>query len=369
MNLEQKEFRTYPFEIKQMNDEDPNFFVFEGYASTFGNIDLGDDVVERGAFTKTLQERPKFKILWQHNMNEPIGVPVEAREDNVGLFLKARLPKEDSLVKGRIIPQIKVGSVDSMSIGFFIKDYEIKEGIRHLKEVDLFETSLVTMPMNPKANLTGFKAVSPNKNLPFAPRDTEWDSTAAIERIREYTGSKEEPSARYKKYFMFYDEENADKFGAYKLPFADIIDGEPHIVPRAIFAIAAALEGARGGVDMPAADKNRVIDVVNQCYRRMAKEFDDETLVSPLEKGKSLDKIESLKDIETTLKDKGFSNNESKTLISKIKEFSNQRDVEEKQKEEQRDAEEKKKLAAEQLIASMNKLTNNLNKFKNDNRK
>lgn len=357
MELEQKEFRTYPFEVKQINDEDPNFFTFEGYASTFGNIDLGDDVVERGAFTRTLRDRPKFKILWQHDMTMPLGIPTEAREDDRGLYIKANLPRDDEFVKGRVIPQIKVGSIDSMSIGFFIKDYEIKEGIRHLKEIDLFETSLVTMPMNPQANLTGFKAVSPNKNLPFASRETEWDAAAAIDRIREFTGSSEEPSARYKRYFMFYDEENADKFGAYKLPFADIIDGEPHIVPRAIFAIAAALQGARGGVEMPTADRNRVIDVVNQCYRRMAREFDDENIVSPLEKGKSFDEIESLKDIETILKDRGLSNNESKTLISKIKEFSNQRDVEEEAKK-QRDAEAKKLLEDIQNLTSFIKKNN-----------
>jgi len=158
MDLEKKQFLNFPFEVKQINDEDPDFFIFEGYASTFGNVDLGDDVVVKGAFTKTLQENPNFKILWQHKMQEPIGMPTRAFEDEKGLFISAKLPREDSFVSGRVIPQIKVGSIDSMSIGFFVKDFDVDKGVRFLKEVELFETSLVTMPMNPKANLTDFKS-------------------------------------------------------------------------------------------------------------------------------------------------------------------------------------------------------------------
>lgn len=351
-----KEFLNLPFEVKQISDEDPVFFTFEGYASTFGNVDLGDDIVEKGAFIDSLRKSPEVPILWQHNMNEPVGKSIDLFEDNRGLYIKAKLPKKDTLVSGRIIPQIEIGSIKEMSIGFFIEDFEIKEDLRILKKINLFEVSLVTKAMNPRAQLTGFKAIAADKNLPFASRDEAWDASAAIERIRSFTNSDEEPSADYRKYFMFYDSENADKFGSYKLPFVDIIDGEAHIVPKAIFAIAGALEGARGGVELPSDDRAKIIGIVNQCYRKMAREFDDESLVSPLQKGKSIEDSKSLKDIEALLKDAGFSNNESKTLISKIKEISLERDAQEKQM--QRDAESKRLLLAE-----INKFTNNLKKI------
>jgi HK97 family phage prohead protease len=339
-DLEKKLFNC-SFEVKQINDEDPTFFVFEGHASTFGNVDLGDDVVQRGAFADSLKQDAQVPILWQHSMSEPIGKSIELYEDNKGLFVKARLPKEDDLVKGRVIPQMKVGSIAEMSIGFFIVDSSIEtreeKQVRLLEKIKLFEISLVTKAMNPQALVTSFKAVSPDKNLPLASRDRDWDSDAAVARIREFSGSQDAPSPTYKKFFMFYDADNSDLFTAYKLPFVDIIDGEPHIVPKAIFAIAGALSGARGGVDIPQEDKDKIINVINGCYRRMAEEFDDESLVSPFEKSKSEDtdleykSVDELpadiKAVEKFLKFKGLSSNESKAIISRIKETMKQREV------------------------------------------
>ena len=319
-----KEIKTFPFEVKQV-DEANNYFTFNGYASTFGNIDLGDDIIVRGAFTNTLAKNSQVPILWQHQMTEPVGVSIELYEDDKGLFIKGNLPKEDTLVSGRIIPQMKVGSIREMSIGFFTKQSDMEKGVRLLKEIELFEVSLVTKAMNPQATVSGFKSFAGNTRLPLAPRDRAWDGTEAEKRIREYTKSTEAPTQDYRKYFMYFDGQAPELFGSYKLLYADIINGEPHIVPRAIFAIAGILEGARGGVNISDADKNRIKSVINQLYKRMADEFDDESIVSPLTKS-----FESLKDIEQTLKAYGFSNNEAKTLISKVKEFSSQRDAEEK---------------------------------------
>jgi HK97 family phage prohead protease len=150
---------TVPFEIKEMNEKDDKFFVFEGLASTFGNVDLVDDVVDKGAFENSLVTRMP-KVLWQHDTAEPIGMPEQIRETEQGLFLKGKLPKDDTFVTGRVIPQLKIGSISSMSIGFTVKDFEVEDGIRHLKEVDLFEISLVTFPANTKAEVTGFKSIT-----------------------------------------------------------------------------------------------------------------------------------------------------------------------------------------------------------------
>lgn len=330
-----KEIKSLPFEVKEIQ-EDSEYFTFEGYASTFGNIDLGDDIIVRGAFKQTLSKSPEVPVLWQHQMSEPVGKSVTLYEDDKGLYIKAILPKSDTLVAGRIIPQMKVGSIREMSIGFFTRDSEMEKGVRLLKEIELFEVSLVTKAMNPQALVSGFKSFAGTTKLPLAPRDREWDSTAAEKRIRDYTKSTEAPSSDYRKYFMYFDGQSPDLFGSYKLLFADVINGEPHIVPRAVFSIAGILEGARGGVDIADSDKNRIKPVVNQLYKRMADEFEDDSITSPLSKS-----FESLKDIESTLKAYGFSNNEAKTLISKVKEFSTRREAEEKT---HRDDEVKQKI-------------------------
>lgn len=344
-----KEIKTFAFEVKAVGEED-NFFTFKGYASTFNNIDYGDDVVVRGAFANSLAKNAQVPILWQHQMSEPVGVSTQLYEDDKGLYIEGKMPKDDTLVSGRIIPQMKVGSIKEMSIGYITKNFDMaKDGVRILKEVDLFEISLVTKAMNSQALVSGFKSFAGTTKLPLAPRDRNWDGTQAEQRIREFTNSIEAPSQDYRKYFMYFDGQNADLFGSYKLLFADIINGEPHIIPRAIFAIAGILNGARGGVDITDADKNKIKPVINQLYKRMADEFNDDSIVSPLIKS-----FETERDIEQTLKAHGFSNTEAKTMISKIKEFSSKRDASE---DSQRDVDTKQKI-----ITDLNNFINNLKK-------
>lgn len=154
----------YDFEIKSLHDdeEDDEFFIFEGFASTFGNIDHGSDIMVFGAFKESIEKRMPI-VLWQHNTREPIGMPIEIKETDQGLFIRARLPKADTFVTGRVIPQMKVGSVTKMSIGFFILDSEdeIIEGrrITHIKKVELLEFSLVTFAENEQASVTGMKSL------------------------------------------------------------------------------------------------------------------------------------------------------------------------------------------------------------------
>ena len=160
--LEQKQVFFSKFEVKQIDElSDPEFFFFEGYAATFGSIDFDGDIIRKGAFTKSLLAKPDFKILWQHNTEEPIGVPVNAYEDEKGLFIKAKLPKTDDLVRGRIIPQMKVGSIKEMSIGYHTRDATFIPGdkgrVREIIELELVEVSLVTWGANPKAEVTHFK--------------------------------------------------------------------------------------------------------------------------------------------------------------------------------------------------------------------
>jgi HK97 family phage prohead protease len=355
----QKEYKSFPVEFKEIQPVE-NYFTFKGYSSVFGNVDFGNDVILQSAFDKALSNNTSFPLLWQHDMHEPIGIG-KVSKNSIGLYTEGSMPLDDDLVKGRVIPQMKIGAIREMSIGFFLKDYEFdKDGVRILKEIELFEISLVTKAMNPKAVVESFKSFGANTKLPFAPRSKEWDSTQAEKRIREFTNSTDSPSSDYKKYFMYFDNQAPELFGSYKLLFADVIDGKPMIMPRAIFAIAGVLEGARGGVDIPAEDRNRVITAVNQLYKKMAIEFEDDTIVSPISKS-----FESLKDVEASLKLAGYSNTEAKTLISKVKEFSIQRDVEDNTG--QRDVARTKQIDDLRKNIELFNLTNKIN-LKNDNR-
>ena len=153
-----------PFEIKQFDEEDDDFFIFEGFASAFGNLDLVDDIVMPGAFKESIEKQFPV-ILWMHNRHEPIGMPMELRETTQGLFIKGKLPKDDDFVSGRVIPQMKVGSIGAMSIGFIAlkEEFDLDDPrIRKLTKVNLKEISLVTsgFEANPEAIITGFKSLA-----------------------------------------------------------------------------------------------------------------------------------------------------------------------------------------------------------------
>lgn len=151
------ETKDFTFEIKQLNEEKR---VFEGYASIFGNVDAYGDIVQKGAFKKTINERKnKIKILWQHNPTQPIGKLTEAKEDDIGLKIKGKISETE---KGNeVLKLMKDKVIDELSIGYNTvkKDYD-NEGHRLLKEVKLFEVSPVTFAANPLANVTGVKSLT-----------------------------------------------------------------------------------------------------------------------------------------------------------------------------------------------------------------
>lgn len=180
---------TVPFEIKQIGESpDPLFFKFEGFGSTFGNIDSTGDRIEMGAFTESLK-RLKPVLLFGHDMNQPLGVFDNVEERPDGLFVEGRMPKADSLVSGRIMPQMKIGSIKSLSIGFFIIDAEMVGNIRVIREVELLEISLVTIPANQMARITEIRSRGENAlKVADLPIDFErpWDAEGAAKRIEDF---------------------------------------------------------------------------------------------------------------------------------------------------------------------------------------
>ena len=144
------------------DDEDKGTGEFEGYGSILGNTDLGNDVIQKGAFKRSLRKRgPKqVKLLYQHKTDMPIGVFDEIREDEKGLYVKGRLALQTQT--GREAYELmKMGALDGLSIGFKVDPkgytYERRSKKRVIDEVDLMEVSLVTFPMNPKAYVRSVK--------------------------------------------------------------------------------------------------------------------------------------------------------------------------------------------------------------------
>ena len=129
----------------------------EGYASLFGACDQGGDVVEPGAYAASLKALGaagrSVKMLWQHDPAQPIGVWDEVCEDGKGLFVKGRLL--DSVARAREAAElIAAGAIDGLSIGYrTVRATKNDKGRRLLKELELWEVSLVTFPMLPSARV------------------------------------------------------------------------------------------------------------------------------------------------------------------------------------------------------------------------
>lgn len=135
--------------------------TFSGYASLFGVEDLGRDIVEAGAFSKSLAKRGAagIKMLYQHDPAEPIGVWTEIVEDAKGLFVRGRLMPSVSRA-AEVLALMREGVLDGLSIGFrTVKGRSnTRTGVRRLLEVDLWEVSVVTFPMLPGARIAAVKA-------------------------------------------------------------------------------------------------------------------------------------------------------------------------------------------------------------------
>lgn len=388
----------------QLTDSDLEQGSFRGVASVFGskvgNSGPGWDgsIVERGAFEKTLRERGggKIRLLWQHDTDYPIGVITAAQETAEGLEITGKF---SLTTKGReALVLLRDSALDGLSIGFDAIKWELvkkdSETLRLLKEIRLWEVSVVTFPADPLASvrevaeiqeddqgqeqhsIMGFpmmgltdsspgasspihlheyslhldesgeacgsawaiaghshmitmvsltrgeteasdghyhklmksgemaemlsqfeqkesyvsekQAVVAFQDLPLTTRNRGWDSAAAESRIRNWAGGNTDLNemdwGKYRKAFLWFDSTDPEKVGSYKLPIADIIGGTLTCVPRAVFASAGAMMGARGGTMMPEADEAGVKAHIAKYYKKMAKEFDDDTIKPPWEK-------------------------------------------------------------------------------------
>lgn len=152
MTLETKDFDF------QINVIEESTGVITGYGSVFGNVDSWGDVVEKGAFLRTIEQR-KIPILWQHNSDEPIGLWDEISEDDYGLKMRGHLLIDDVAKAKEAYALVKSGVVNGLSIGYIPKDYSYDvENYRHISDVNLYEVSLVTFPANEKAIITDIKS-------------------------------------------------------------------------------------------------------------------------------------------------------------------------------------------------------------------
>jgi hypothetical protein len=120
-------------------------------------------------------------------------------------------------------------------------------------------------------NVTASVNTSGWSSMPVADTSRPWDGAAAKARL----WSRADGDMReYRRGFLWWDQDAPENKGSYKLPIADVVDGELTIVPRAVNAVVAVLGGARGGVDIPDSDMDNVESIAKRIQARFSDEDD-----------------------------------------------------------------------------------------------
>ncbi len=164
-----KVYKSFGFEVAEVKEDDGSsgpVGIIEGYASTFGNVDVVGDIIEAGAFAKTIKEKKGiWPLLLDHNPSKHVGWNIEATEDDKGLKTRSEilLVTEEAKNRYELAKRAhKLKTKMGLSIGFnIVKAKPDKEnpGIRRIQEVRMWEHSIVAFPANPKASTTAIKGM------------------------------------------------------------------------------------------------------------------------------------------------------------------------------------------------------------------
>ena len=145
------------FDLSNLNSTEYDDRVeFSGYASVFDVLDSHNDVILKGAFKNIIDNIP---LLWQHEVNNPIGKITLAKEDDFGLFIEGFITKKTKKAN-EAIELVNQGVLGNLSIGYFVKKSEEKNNVNYVTELELKEISLVSIPANQETSITLKTAMS-----------------------------------------------------------------------------------------------------------------------------------------------------------------------------------------------------------------
>jgi len=288
-----------PMEVKDFSEEDRTFWAV---AST-PQIDRTGEIVASEAMVEAKERYLRNPLVtWQHSTDAPIGTIRDIAVGNDSTRVQIYITDKTEVARDAW-GLLNDGIIRSLSIGFSpysnlygahpdgTPDFEDRDdGIKVWRRIEWLETAVVALPANPGATLTLAKSLGldmeekaivpevelgavPFSDLPLAPEERPWDKRGASRRVRAWANGDDMDWTQYRKAFLWYDTADKSALGAYKLGFADVIDGELSAIWRGVAAAVGALQGARGGVDIPDADKARCLSHAKKYYKAFDKPF------------------------------------------------------------------------------------------------
>jgi len=291
----------------------------DGVVVTFSTIDKDRDkevLLPKGVILDNFEKNPIVLTDHTYKVGNAVGKALWVKPTEKGVRAKVKFASTPYAQDVKTL--VEEGVINALSHTFYPLEFvdtpeEIKslgfdpaEVGRVYTKWELLEISFVTLPANPNAlverdfNLQSayFKSMKekvekgeelnpeepvteeeekgaiPYSKLPLADINYRWDKAKALKRIQDWALKRDgslDP-AKLQKCFRWYNTEKPTNITSYKLPIADIINGEPHKVWNAVRAAMAALLGARGGINVPDADKKKIYNALSKDYKDFDKE-------------------------------------------------------------------------------------------------
>ena len=152
--------RKFRFHMKFV-ESDKGRRMIEGYAST-RDLDRTGDVVQPGAFAESLKDYLTNPVVtYMHDWSNPIGKVVDARIDELGLFIRAEI----SETADTVWKLIEEGILRALSIGYEVVEEKLIDGINHILRLRLYEVAVVSIPANRRALFSVSKALEAGDDL------------------------------------------------------------------------------------------------------------------------------------------------------------------------------------------------------------
>ena len=246
--------------------------AYEDYLKTLNNEALRKDL-------ERVKERPtpKQRVEWLPNervfvMNTK-GVNKPLRRDEIPALIEKGIE-----MQGSAWTRQTICSTDPMTPAQMAKAFP-----GTIDKVAFANAPLAKQDTEPDET----KGASGKTSWPLADEDTSWDSGEAHKRIMDWAGGDDPDWSKVKSVHFWFDPEKDDTWGGYKLPFCDQIGDAIKAVPKAIYAVAGAIGGARSPLDIPDDDVPAVKKKVEAYYHKMDKkapweeEADKEDAVEP----------------------------------------------------------------------------------------
>jgi len=299
MSKERKDANVEPdyvrcsIEVKAVGD--PEDGIIEGYASIFSVKDLHDDIIDPGAFAKTISERVpagKVKLFDTHQWDSQhmLGTVIEAKEDSRGLWFKGQLSNAPSVQDIRL--KMLEGHITEASIGFdsIRERFEDVEGrsIRHIEELKLWEVSVVPFGANEHTRISA-KSVPNFKDLELVEIDHKPTELKGVERWNP---------ARIKKAYLWYNKKDP---GNSDYQIASIVGDQLKAVPELVIKSAEKLHA--GDSRLSEIESDEIKKHISKYYKKMRAQFKDETILEPWDQHENYDEQKEVEELVKSFKE------------------------------------------------------------------